>query len=602
MKSKTSIISILMLMLFCRICLADVELSGKEKELLFKTLAANFKSTWIQSGTMEAVHEEYRAPKTTDENTILSEISRKIEEYVSNDNKAEVAEYLQKMALEAIPFNIRYHMSNEYTMKTTKILKYDGKRYYYDIKVDSRVDSVKVPDELKSNHKIDQFNLTWNGRRILCDDGEKNTMYTPGVNHAFVSSSENFQNGSLSLLIKGIIPWGYGSLTYDNLIKMESSAVAKTVDGHSEIHLTLINKDGSESIFVLAPEKGYAPISWVTNKADSKTINLYSDYKFVSDSWIPTSIVIEKFDKTQKLLEGDYITISKISGEVPSPSSFVVDFMPNTLIEYRYDITKPDLQYFYSNTANSDLLLAERMAYMEAEGKQLQNCATSTLQYAALKLGKNILSSQLSDLVNPDDMKTSMKDMKKYAESKGLYCKAVTTDLQTLKNLSGCQVILHLPEKNHYVLLDRIDENYVWIIDLTKDNFYYRANAGLYGMEWTEGTALLVSNQSIALPSGATEIPDAHLVGYTGGLGYSCTYLIQNSLKISCPYMIGGNCYGISEVIFRRIGCELAESGMCADEFRIEKYTFRCVVHPLDPNMCVWDLGTLVIYYLLSCQ
>lgn len=601
MKSKTSIISILILMLFCRFCLADVELSGKEKEQLFKTLTNNFKSTWIQAGTIEAVQEEYRAPKTTDEKAILSEISKKIKEYVSNDNKAEVAEYLQKMALDAIPFNIRYRMSNEYTMKTTKVLKYDGKRYYYDIKVDSRVDSVKVPDELKSNHKTDQFNLTWNGRRILCDNGEKNTMYTPAVNHAFVGSSENFQNDSISLLTKGIIPWGYGTCTYDKLIKIESSAVAKTVDGHSEIHLSLINTDGSESIFVLDPEKAYAPISWVTNKADSTTINLYSDYKFVSDSWVPTSIVMEKFDKTHKLLEGDYITITKISGEVPSTSSFVVDFIPNTLIEYRYDNTKPDLQYFYSNTANSDLLLAERMAYMEAEGKQLQNCATSTLQYAALKLGNDILSSQLSELVNPDDSTTSMKDMKKYAESKGLYCKAVTTDIQTLKELSGCQVILHLPDKNHYVLLDRIDQNYIWLIDLTKDNFYYRANASLYNMEWTEGTALLVSNQPITLPSGATEIPDAYLIGYTGGLGYSCTYLMQKTLIIPCLYN-ETNCYGIYELMLQRIGCELAESGICLEDFRIEKFTWPCINYPAEPYMCKWDVDNRVIYYTLSCQ
>ncbi len=597
MSLKKSIIGVSILLLCC-VSYAEVNLSINEKELLFAELTSNLKSTWIKAGTIEAVEEEYKAPITTDEKEILSKISQKIEDYQSNDKKVEVAASVQKLAFDAIPFNVRYQLSNEYKMKTTKVIRYDGKRFYCDNKVDSREDSVKITDELKNNYKTNDFKMEWNGRRITCCDGEKITIYTPSVNHALIESAKDFPGGSISFLSKGLIPWRYGSFTLDKLVKLESSAVEKTVDGQSVINLTLINTDGSESIIVLDPKKNYAPLSWVTNKADSRTINLYSGYKLVADSWVPTSIIMEKFDKSNNLLEGDYITITKISGEVPSASSFVVDLVPNTFVEYLYDVTKPELQYYYSDIANSNLLLAERMAYIESEGKILQNCATSTLQYAALLSGKDIMDSKLSALVNPDDLKTSMKDMKKYALSKGLYCKAVTTDVQTLKDLSGCQVILHMPDEHHFVLLDHIDQNYVWLIDLTNDKFYYRENINLFGMEWTEGTALLVSNQPIALPEGTKEISDDQLIGCIGGFGFTCTYLLQQKYRIYCIFD-GVECYGMTELIFERHGCELAPSGTCVDEFKIDRYTWPCLTVE---GICKYDMAHNRIFYMLACK
>lgn len=602
MNLRTSFFSIFLTLLLCSVSFAESIFTNEEKEQLFKELTSKPKAAWIQAGSIEATREEYRAPKTTDEKEILSQISKNIEDYQNNDNKAEKAEYLQKMALDAIPFNTRYYLSNEYTMKTTTVLKYDGKRYYCDIKVDSRKDSVLIQDTLKSNYKTNEFNMTWNSRRILCYDGEKYIMYTPSVSHAIIESTENMPNTSISLLNNGLIPWGYGSYTYDKLIKFTSSVEEKTVDGHSEVHITLIDKDGSEFSFVLDPEKEYAPLSWVVNTTDSTFVHVYSGYKLVSDSWVPTSVVIEKFDnKTNKLLEGDYTTITKINGEIPSAGSFVVDFIPNTLIEYSYDITKPELQYFYSDIANSDLLLAEKKAYMATEGKQLQNCATASLQYAALQLGKDILNPQLSEIVNSNDFTSSLKDIKKYAENQGFNCKAVTTDIQTLKELSDCQAILHLPSKNHFVLLDHIDQKYAWIIDLTEDKFYYRIDINFFNMEWTEGTALLISNKSISLPSGAVEIPDDKLTGYTGGSGYTCTYLLQSHRIIYCIYD-GANCFGLYQIYFPRYGCEYAESGACAEEYKVLEITWPCYNHPLIPYSCTINTDLQQFYYILACK
>ena len=602
MNSKTSIISVVILLLLGCISYGDGEFSNSEKESLFHELINNSRTTWIQAGAIEVTREQYKAPTTTDENEILSEISKRIQDYQNNEDKPEKAEYLQKMKLDATPFNTRYQMSNEYTMKTTNVLKYDGTRFYLDITVDSREDSVKLPYELKGNYKTEEFNMDWNSRRISCFDGEKEIMYTPSINHALIETPDYYSNGRISLIRKGIIFWGYGNLTYEKLTEMKSSVVEQNVDGRSEIVLTLSDEFDSESIFILDPSKDYAPISWVENTRDSSTVHLYSGYKLISNNWVPTSIIIEKFDKdTNELKEGDYLTITKISGEVPSSSDFVVDFVPDTLIEHRYDITEPQLIYFYANASKTDLLLSERKAYIESEGKRIQNCATSSLQFAALQLGKDILDNQLSEIVNTEDMTSSLKDMKSYAENKGFNCKAVTTDIQTLKDLSGCQAILHIPGKNHFVLLDHIDENYVWIIDLTENKFYYRISVGTFDMEWTEGTALLLSNQQISLSSDAVEINDDQLIGYTGGYGWACTYLLQ-SYHIEFCQFYGELCYGDFEMVFTRYGCDIAENGVCTDEVMTQKYTVPCRNDPEKPEDCIFNYEEKIYLFLIACQ
>ena len=189
----------------------------------------------------------------------------------------------------------------------------------------------------------------------------------------------------------------------------------------------------------------------------------------------------------------------------------------------------------------------------------------------------------------------------KYAENQGFYCRAVTTNIETLKDLSGCKAILHIPGSNHFVLLDHIDQKYVWIIDLTKDKFYYRVDINFFDMDWMEGTALLISNQPISLQTETVEIPDNQLMGYIGGTGYSCTYLIQDIKIIHCIFN-GQTCMGNYQLIFPRYGCELSESGSCTEEFMIEKVVWPCIDHPTIPYTCALDSGHQQYFYILACD
>ena len=365
MNYKWKAIIIVISLFLCTVTYADREMDKAEIEQLFKYLTTNPKEKWIEAGTIEVTKEEYRAAITTDERFISSAISECIEEYQKNDNKVEVAEYLQKMALDAIPFNIRYNLSNEYRMKTIYLIKFDGDKYYCDITVDSREDSIKTTDELKANYKTEEFNLDWNGKRIICFDGQESTLYTPLVNHASIEPADLMPNATISLLNSGLIPWGYGNFSYDKLSNCTFSADEKFVDGHLEIHFKIVDTSGIEHLIILDPKKDYAPLSWIINDETTTKVNLYDEYTLVSGSWVPASIVIEKFEKdTDKLLSSDCLVFTKINGEVPTSKNFKVDFVPNTFIEHTYDIARPQLKYYYSNIANTDLLLAERKAYI----------------------------------------------------------------------------------------------------------------------------------------------------------------------------------------------------------------------------------------------
>ncbi|KPK35546.1 MAG: hypothetical protein AMJ65_17315, partial [Phycisphaerae bacterium SG8_4] len=115
--------------------------------------------------------------------------------------------------------------------------------------------------------------------------------------------------------------------------------------------------------------------------------------------------------------------------------------------------------------------------------------------------------------------------MKEFAQRQGLHCRAVTTDIETLRGLSGCEAILHMPKKNHFVTLGDVDSEYVWSIDLAHARFCYRTDIGRFGADWSEGTALLISDSPIT--DKLNDIDDSGLNAITGGAGFACTNLLQ---------------------------------------------------------------------------
>ena len=596
MKTKYLTLAGLFWLSFSCVALADRQLDRAEVLQIFQQLTSQPKMTWIPAGTIKAKHEEYKAPKTTDPNEINSQIKKEIGEYQKNP-KRELAEDLQKMKLDAVPFNIRHKLSNEYTMNSSVIVKFDGKKFYWEINVDSRTDLVKPDKNLSENFMTKQFDLNWNTRRIFTWDGEKYTTYFLPGNHAIVDSTGNKPHAVNGPLTAGFIPWGYGYYSYSNLSAIESSAIEKYVDGQAQIQITLKNSDGSQMLFILDPQKNYAVLSCLINKYGNLVISKqYSDFQLTSNHWIPGTVLIEQYEAgSNRLLTRDLWDITRVDVNVPQGCQFDVNYKDDALIEhFALNGKKPEM-YRYSQTTDTTLLLAERLEYAVNEGKQKQNCATAALKHVALQLGKNISDQQFAQLVSEPNGQTDLYAMKQFAQNQGLYCRAVKTDIKSLKNINGCKVILHIPGKNHFIVLDKIVDKYVWTIDLSSNKFYEHTDINFFDLDWAGGVALLVSNNPIT--GEFTDINSDKLQTIVG-LGYACTKLLQDYYVVYCDY-IAGQCGGWYEEHPTRYGCE-SGTGSCPTSSMIRYMETPCILDPYYPLDCEVT-GEWTCYYMRAC-
>ncbi len=597
MNARRILLVVLFLFSLSAVAFADRDLSRDEILQIFQQLTAQPRKIWLSAGTIVATHDEYAAPKITDPNQFNDQISQKIQQYLTNPDKRELTEDLRKMKLDAIPFNVRYELSNESTMRSNVVVRFDGDRFYWEINVESRADSVKPGKDLEANFMTDEFNLTWNSSRIFTWDGEKYTNYTPGANHAMVDAADNVPRGVNGPLTAGIVPWGYGFYTYDNLAAAESSAVEKIVDGRTQIHLTISYSNGSESLFVLDAEKDYAVLSCSMTRPDNSIISKqYSNYQLVADKWVPATILIERREAgSERLLARHLWDITSIDPEVPGPAAFDVSYDDDTLMQYYSDMADEPQVYRHSDIVDTDLLLTDRLTFLAAEDLQPQNCATAASKYVAARLGTAVTDEQLAELVNEPNEDTSLYQIKQFMQSLGLYCRAVRADVKTLTQLSACEVILHIPSKEHFVAFERIDNEDVWVVDLAANKFYYRTDINFFPMDWTDGTALLISDQPIT--GQFTEIDDNELITITGG-GYQCNNVLQTPHSIGCDY-VGGLCGGNAYVFWLIKGCETSPNGSCTTHMELSYQKCPCINDP--PAGCE-ATGEWIDYYMRACN
>jgi len=590
---------IVIVLLGSGIAVADRPLERAELLQIFEQLTAHPRKTWIEAGTIEASHQEYAASTVTDVNEINRQIAAEIRRYQNESNKRELAEEMRKMNLDAIPFNIRHELSNEYRSHSTEQVKFDGKRFYWEINVDSRSDSVKPGRDLAGNFMTKQFDLGGNQRRIFAWDGEKYTTYFLPGNNAIIDAGGNSPHPVNGPLTAGVVPWGYGRYTYSNLCAVESSGIESTANGETQIVLTLKEASGSESHFTLDSAKNYALINCLIEKPDGSTISRqYSDYASIAGGWVPKTILIEQFEAgSGRLKARDLWNLTAIDDNVPQANAFDVPYGSDALVEYYSDGgTKPAV-YRQSNAADTGRLLTKRLTIVKSDEVNTRNCATIATGYVASEFGVTISDKDLASMVNQTRGTTSMYDMKYFLQGFGLYCRAVETNIDTLKKLNGCKAILYFPGKNHFVVVDRIDDQYVWITDLSSAKFYDRTEISFFDMDWPDGTALLVSKQPIQ--GDFNEISSDRLTDIIGS-GYSCTKLLQDYNVIFCSE-ISGLCIGKYYVYSPRYGCETADSGSCSSTKMIRYSSTPCINNPDIPDYCTVT-GVWTSYYMMACN
>ncbi len=564
MKIRDFVLAVILLFIAGDFAFADRQLDQSQIQQIFQTLTDQPRNTWIPAGTIEAKHLEYKA-------------------------------------------------SSGYVTESTVIVKYDGDRFYWEINIDSHTRQTQPQAAPNGKSSQDDLDLDWNKKRVFAWDGQQYTMYFRPGNQAIVTEKPSDipvkVNGPLTA---GIVPWGYGVYTYEELSAAESSAIEVEVDGRKQVQMELKKADTMEIVFVLDPSKDYAVLSWSLNYAGRPTIiQTYSNYEIVSGKWVPTTIVIERYDNSKQppeLFSYDEWHLTSINTSIPQPDFFKVAYETDALVEWYSSIIDKPLSYRYSNKVNTDSLFLDRLEIALAHGTQTQNCAMAATKYISEQLGKNVTDQKLAGLVNGPNKETSLYALRQFARGLGFHCLAVKTDIRTLKNLKSCQAILHLPRAKHYVVLEHIDDEYVWIIDLDANNFYYRTKLEHFGIDWSEGTALLLSNKPLDLEGTYTEIGEGQQHKIMGsdedGFGYySCTDLIQQSDRIYCPGMFNGVCGGRYRIYFERYGCkEDEQGGICIGVGIIGSISYDCIEDKDNPGACVGDEDEPYCKHIRACN
>ncbi len=569
-------------------------LSSAEVQQILQQVTSRPRQTWLPAGTIQAVHQEYGAPKTTDSTTIRNEIDKAVREYQNNPNKKEKTPALQKMALDAIPFNVRYKLSNEYHMSSRVTAKYDNGRFYWEINADSRSDTVKPDASLAGNYMTRQFDMTANQRRIAAWDGQEYTTYSASGGQAVVDAAGRLQRAVTGPLTAGLIPWGNGRYSYASL---KAAQISAKQNAGGTIDMTVSQGDGTSMALTLDPAKAYAVTKAVLTHAGGQAATYTcSGYKQFGGDWVPSTVTVERQNSFgDRLPTSEQWTFTSISAAAPGPGSFDVPVKANDVVEYSSPLTASSAIYIQSDAVDTRGLLAQRLAYAAGKNSEKQNCATAVVRQVASEFGKSVSDSALARLVGADG-RTSMYDMKRFAESLGLYCRAVKTDLAALQSLNGVKAILHIPGRNHFVALGEVDDRDVWLVDLSNKKFYYPQSVDFFPMEWPEGVALLLSNQPI--PSQPAQLSDSVLATLVGGAGWACNDLIQDEAVFYCDGWYTG-CDGAVSVYYERWACGSASSGSCYNRWMLASQDSPCI---WDPYYECSTTGEWYYYYLYACK
>ena len=538
---------------------ADRELERSEIVKILEHLTSNSQRTWIPEGTIEATFQSFNS------------------------------------------------MTNR-TTESTETVRYDGNQFYWEINT-----VLDATDKGQGTAKLaDEAEMRLNQKRIFTWDGQWYSLYFKSAKR--VISTNDLTNTPPTItgcLTAGVIPWGYGIYSYEKLINSELDASETESYGQKLIHLNIKNPIGVKLSIVLDPTKDYAALSSSLSSDKSCILQEYSNYVSKNDLWIPTTILIERYSdcqKAEKLVSYDYWTFNRISTEKPS-GIFNTVYENDTLIEYRTKSAENPLFCQYSCLIDDKDLLYKKLLALNNPNKYGQNCATSALKYIMESLGTHISDSSLAAVIDAADGGTSLLAMQQFVNNTGLRSLAVRIDVRILNNPANYKAILYLPWEKHYVVFSHIENDNLWVIDLTNNWLCYSLPLEKFDSAGGESSAvvLFISNKAINIQGEYTEISNKDLAEIIGSAGsgagkYSCTDLIQTYNIEFCTEPIGIICLGNYTVWLNRYGCiEDENGGECTGTGLVGNVTSPCVEDPYNPGNCNIT-GNWYSQYIRACQ
>lgn len=507
--------------------------------------------------------------------------------------------------------HLEYYAYESKIRESTETIYHDGSRMRLDILLDEELSTETSLTNSFTGWQEQEFKL--NHSRTFLWDGQQYVQYYQSADYAVVTTGQDLvPMESCGPMTAGIVPWGHGDFTYWVLMSQSPKAYERYHDNQQQIVLEYTNEVTTPDInvtFILDPSKSYAILSYSIENDLALLRQVYQDYLQVDDQWVPSKVLIERFDKRSgmaKLLSYEDWQFEVIDAVTPPEDIFSVQYKNGTTVELHPAGGIKTFLYDASDRIDISTILADKIGLLGADQNSV-NCATAAIGHIAKRFSKELQQENLAQVISADTRKTTLYDMKKTLEEAGLNCMAVTTDLETLGKIKNCAIILHLSASNHYVILDHVEPDGVWIIDLTSRQFFTKRKIDDLLPEWNNGTALLVSDESITPPLDATfrYLETDEMTQIQGGnFGtYSCTDKIQDYEHVLCSDPIGGFlCGGAYYVFMARYGCIEDEDGsICVGKKMLNYRYSQCLNDPYVQGSCMIT-GTWTSRYIRACK
>lgn len=505
--------------------------------------------------------------------------------------------------------HLEYRAAADQILESDVTIRYDGDRFYWEVNIDSD-NGGPASGRGPSRGGVD---VSWNRNRLFVWDGQKYTLYFKPGNQAIVYEDTSrvpiVVNGPLTA---GLIPWGYGTFTYEALSGAQVSAIETQRDGRTVTELTVSGLAGTavlQMTFLLDREKDYAVLaSTVRNEGRSIVVGTCDGYRLVGGRWVPATVEVERYDDGRtpaQRLSFDRWDLTSVSTQITEAAPFEAGLAPDARVEEYTKLSEKPLAYYRRPQADTEALRRMRLEIIAAGKTSSVNCAAVTTRYVLSRAGKEMTQQEAASLAPKDGTGASLHAIKAVLAGAGLNCRAVRTNIDALRKVKDCLVILHLPARKHFIVLDHIDDRRVWLIDLDHNRFYYPRDIDSFSLDWPDGTALLVSQQSPGAAEGLDVIPETELkqmVGADSFGTYSCSQLIQDYHVVYCSPGIGVPCEGRYQVYEPRYACELdAAGGSCDGQALIGSMYMDCIENPFSPGDCT-TTGDWIVRYMHACR